>query len=149
MPDSTDNTNSLSGPAELRGIFGANLRQLALKFPSVAGLCRQLGINRTQFNRYLSGESFPRPDVLHRICVFFDVDARILLEPVADILPATTDLFSHPDIAGFLGNGSVNVEEEEFPSGFFRFSRPSFVDDTLFVVGLVFVFRKDGFHSWL
>ncbi len=144
MPNSAKAKTKRSDPAELRGIFGANLRQLALRFSSIAGLCRQLGINRTQFNRYLSGESFPRPDVLHRICVFFDVDARILLEPVSSILPQTNDLFSHPEISDFLGNGSVDIEEEEFPSGFFRFSRPSFVDDALFVVGLVFVFRKDG-----
>ena len=27
-------------------------------------LCREIGVNRTQFNRYLSGNAFPRPDVL-------------------------------------------------------------------------------------
>ena len=145
VPDSTDTPPLNTDPAELRSIFGANLRQLGLKYPSIAGLCRQLGINRTQFNRYLSGESFPRPDVLHRICEFFDVDARILLEPVDSIQPAKSEFFNHPEIASFLGNGSVDVEEHEFPSGFYRFSRPSFVDDALFVVGLVFVFRQDGF----
>lgn len=134
-------------PAELRGIFGANLRQLARQYPSVAGLCRQLGINRTQFNRYLSGESFPRPDVLHRICNFFDVDARILLEPVDQIEGSgpSSDLLNHPAVANFLGNGSVQVEEEIFPSGFYRFSRPSFVEERKFVVGLVYVFRQDGY----
>ena len=145
MAATTKNALACTDPAELRGIFGANLRQLAHRYPSIAGLCRQLGINRTQFNRYLSGESFPRPDVLHRICVFFDVDARILLEPVNRIQPASAELFNHPEIADFLGNGSVNVDAEEFPSGFYRFSRPSFVDDALFVIGLVYVFRKDGF----
>ncbi len=78
----TDHTRS---PAELRNMFGANLRRLARRYPSVSELCRQLGINRTQFNRYLAGESFPRPDVLDRICRFFNVDARILLKPLDDI----------------------------------------------------------------
>jgi len=132
-------------PAELRSIFGANLRQLSRQYPSVAGLCRKLGINRTQYNRYLSGESFPRPDVLYRICTFFDVDARILLEPVDAILNNQSDLLSHPAIAAFLGNESVSIDEDEFPSGFYRFSRPSFVNDQLFVVGLVYVFRRDGY----
>ncbi|MEZ5715431.1 MAG: helix-turn-helix transcriptional regulator [Paracoccaceae bacterium] len=134
-------------PAELRSIFGANLRQLARQYQSVAGLCRQLGINRTQFNRYLSGESFPRPDVLHRICNFFDVDARILLEPVDTIERGSgqSDLLNHPVVANFLGKGSVSLDEQDFPSGFYRFSRPSFVDDQLFVVGLVYVFRRDGY----
>ena len=63
-------------------MFGANLRSLSKDYVSVSELSRQLGINRTQFNRYLAGESFPRPDVLARICGFFKVDARMLLEPV-------------------------------------------------------------------
>lgn len=80
-------TNTLRSPADLRSMFGANLRRLAKRYPSVSELCRQLGINRTQFNRYLSGESFPRPDVLDRMCRFFEVDARILLHPLEDIEP--------------------------------------------------------------
>ncbi|WP_375175530.1 helix-turn-helix domain-containing protein [Pseudooceanicola sp.] len=67
-------------------IFGNNLRQLVdRRDMRVAPLCRDLGINRTQFNRYLSGESHPRPDVLKRICDFFEVDARVLLQHLAEI----------------------------------------------------------------
>ena len=78
-------------------MFGANLRQLARDSASISALCRDLQINRTQFNRYLAGESFPRPDVLHRICSFFGVDARILLEPVSDIHTGATGAFqSYP-----------------------------------------------------
>ena len=72
-------------PAELRSMFGENLRRLSRRYPSISELSRQLGINRTQYNRYLSGESFPRPDVLDKICRFFEVDARILLDPVDEI----------------------------------------------------------------
>lgn len=129
----------------LRSIFGSNLRHLSGNYASIAGLCRELGINRTQFNRYLSGESFPRPDVLHRICCFFGVDARILLEPVQEIPPGQRDILDHPAVSAFIGRGAVTVTEEEFASGFYRFSRPSFTDDQLFVIGLVYVFRADGF----
>ncbi|EEE38872.1 transcriptional regulator, XRE family [Rhodobacteraceae bacterium KLH11] len=83
-----DVTETNRSPANLRRMFGANLKQLACQYPSVSELCRQLGINRTQFNRYLAGESFPRPDVLDRICRFFDVDARILLKPLDEIEPS-------------------------------------------------------------
>ncbi|MDQ7069641.1 MAG: helix-turn-helix transcriptional regulator [Rhodobacterales bacterium] len=141
----TDPNSTLSGdPAELRGIFGANLRLLGASYPSIAGLCRELGINRTQFNRYLSSESFPRPDVLHRICSFFGVDARILLQPVASLRDDTPSLLNHPFIADYLGNGSLNIPEETLPSGFYRFTRRSFVDDQMYVVGLVFVSRIDN-----
>ncbi|WP_163849627.1 helix-turn-helix domain-containing protein [Pseudooceanicola aestuarii] len=131
-------------PDEIRGIFGSNLRLLSSRFPSIAGLCRELGINRTQYNRYLSGESFPRPDVLHRICQFFDTDARILLEPVGQITPAQFDLLNHPEIAEYLGANATEVGEDTLPSGFYRFSRRSFVDETMGIIGLVYVFRRDG-----
>ncbi|MEQ9258909.1 MAG: helix-turn-helix transcriptional regulator [Roseovarius sp.] len=132
-------------PAALRRIFGDNLRVLCESYKSVSELCRELGINRTQFNRYMSGESFPRPDVLHRICRFFDVDARILLEPVAEIEPTPRDLLSHPALAGFFGKAATHVSERLFPSGFYRFARQSFLDESRFVIGLVQIRRQDGY----
>ncbi|WP_246139384.1 helix-turn-helix domain-containing protein [Falsiphaeobacter marinintestinus] len=130
-------------PAELRNMFGTNLRTLSRKYPSVSELSRQLGINRTQFNRYLSGESFPRPDVLERICTFFKVDARILLDPV-EVLSHGGQVLNGPFLGDFLGVGVKNVSDQMFPSGFYRFTRRSFINDTQFVSGLVFVFRKSG-----
>lgn len=128
---------SADDPAALRGIFGANLRRLSEIYPSVAGLCRELGINRTQFNRYLSGESFPRPDVLYQICSFFDVDARILLEPVEDLRTGKAELLGHPFLDGYFGAGPSHVPDTLFPSGFCGFVRRSFIDDAQFTTGLV------------
>lgn len=148
MPETDQNTTKSGDPAELRGIFGANLRLLGASYPSIAGLCRELGINRTQFNRYLSSESFPRPDVLHRICKFFDVDARILLQPVNTLRKEAPSLLNHPFISDYLGNSSENISEETLPNGFYRFTRRSFVDDSLFLVGLLFVSRIDN-HTFV
>ena len=134
-------------PAELRDMFGANLRLLAKQYRSVSDLSRQLGINRTQFNRYLSGESFPRPDVLDRICDFFDVDARILLEP-AENLSGHSDVLTDPYLMDFVGARVHNIPERNFPNGFYQFSRQSFTDENKFVTGLVYVFRKSG-HTFV
>lgn len=130
-------------PAELRNMFGANLRHLSDQYPSISELSRQLGINRTQFNRYLSGESFPRPDVLDRICRFFEVDARILLDPV-EKLSTAGQVINGPFLADFLGRGVQQLSEDLFPSGFYRFTRRSFINDDKFVIGLVYVFRDAG-----
>ena len=114
-------------------MFGANLRQLAADHPSISELARKLGINRTQFNRYLSGESFPRPDVLARICRFFQIDARVLLEPVTEI-SLNQDPINNRFLRDFLGTGVQNVPEADFPSGFYRFAwhgtaaTPSYAD---------------------
>ncbi|MEM6375472.1 MAG: helix-turn-helix transcriptional regulator [Pseudomonadota bacterium] len=118
---------------------------LATEYPSISALCRDLGINRTQFNRYVSGESFPRPDVLHQMCSFFDVDARILLEPLATIKTGAHELLSHPFINEYLGKAPTSVPEEIFPSGFYSFVRRSFIDDEQFTTGLVHVKRDDGY----
>ncbi len=123
-------------------MFGSNLRSLAQAYPSISELSRQLGINRTQFNRYLSGESFPRPDVLARICHFFDVDARVLLEPVENLAHGN-DPLGGPFLKDYVGDGVRNVPESLFPSGFYRFSRRSFLDQGRYVLGLVWVFRRD------
>ncbi|MFP7570706.1 helix-turn-helix domain-containing protein [Marivita sp. S2033] len=131
-------------PSELRNTLGANLRELAKSTESISALCRDLGINRTQFNRYLSGESFPRPDVLFRICQYFNVDARIILEPLEDIAFRTQSLLNHPEISDFLAPGVTQMTELLFPSGFYQFSRRSFSDNTAFLRGLVYVYRKDG-----
>jgi transcriptional regulator with XRE-family HTH domain len=136
-------TKKARSPADLRNMFGANLRVLSQDYPSISDLARKLGINRTQFNRYLSGESFPRPDVLDRICTFFKVDARILLEPV-DCLSPTADALTSPFLADYVGQGLHQVTEDVFPSGFYRFSRKSFLDEDVFVLGLLFVFRRNG-----
>ena len=125
-------------------MLGGNLRQLSQRAVSISALCRDLGINRTQYNRYLAGESFPRPDVLHRICTHFGVDARILLEPVGEIAGSGGGLLQHPAVSAFVGNAARPLEEEQFPAGFYRFVRRSFTDDARFVQGLIHVFRADG-----
>ena len=99
-------------PAQLRSMFGANLRTLSSNYSSVSALSRDLGINRTQYNRYLSGESFPRPDVLARICDFFSVDARVLLEPVEQI-PSHQGPIASPFLSGFAGRAAQHVPEDD------------------------------------
>ncbi|THH39222.1 XRE family transcriptional regulator [Aliishimia ponticola] len=121
-------------------MFGANLRAMARDYPSISELSRQLDINRTQFNRYLAGESFPRPDVLARICDFFDVDARVLLEPVSN-LTMSQSVLEGPELREYFGTGA-HPNEAQFPSGFYRFTRRSFFAPESYVIGLVRVWRN-------
>lgn len=140
-------TDLLQSPAALRGMFGANLRQLSSSYPSISDLSRRLGINRTQFNRYLSGESFPRPDVLARICAFFDVDARVLLEPV-DQINGRSDPLSNSFLDGFIRLATRDIPNKLFPSGFYRFSRRSFTQSDRYVLGTVHA-RRIGAHTFI
>jgi len=81
--------NPERSPHELRNLLSQNLQALT-RDRVVSKVARDAQINRTQFNRYLSGESFPRPDILDRICRYFDVDANILLRPL-DEVPETLE----------------------------------------------------------
>lgn len=61
--------------------FKANLKLAASYYPSIAEMCRKLGINRQQFMKYLAGTSFPARYNLRRICDFFGVDEYEILMP--------------------------------------------------------------------
>lgn len=141
-------TKTSRSPAQLRTMFGTNLRHLSQNYPSISELARQLGINRTQFNRYLSGESFPRPDILERICSFFEVDARILLEPV-ETIGRQGQILNGPFLSDFLGHGVRQLDETIFPTGFYRFTRRSFVNNDQFIIGLVYVFNEGNTATFI
>ena len=128
----------------LREIFGRNLRTLCAREGSVSATCRALGFNRTQFNRYLTGAAFPRPDVLFHICRHFGVDARILLEPLAQDGPprmsAELARVLHEVIDAPL---DFRLDQAMLPSGIYRLWRRSFLMPDRAVVSLARVWR-DG-----
>lgn len=131
-------------PPELRSIFGRNLRMLIDGEGSVSAVCARLGINRTQFNRYLNGESFPRPDVLHRICLYFGVDGRILLEPLSDIRrDERLNNAIHLDEIAF-GAGARPFDHYLLPDGLYRFWRRSFSESGMFIMGLALIYTHGG-----
>lgn len=63
--------------AHTESIFAKNLATLT-NGKNISLLAEQIGINRTQFNKYRSGESTPSPEVLKRIYEHFGYDARLL-----------------------------------------------------------------------
>ncbi|WP_111432125.1 helix-turn-helix transcriptional regulator [Rhodobacteraceae bacterium DSL-40] len=58
-----------------------NLRLLCSYHKSIAEVCRKLGVNRSQFNRYLNGETAPSLRSMRRMCDFFGVEEAELLLP--------------------------------------------------------------------
>lgn len=110
--------------ADARAVFGSNLRELSKRARSIAQLCRDIGINRTQFNRYLSGEAFPRPDVLLRLCRFFNVDARILLQSLEEL--EVEAIARAPDMTSLepLRRKMLDFDHKRTPDGYYRMVRP-------------------------
>lgn len=74
--------------SKLRAVYmyqdlSSNLKLLCSYYDSIADVCRRLNLNRTQFNRYLSGRYKPSPKTMRKLCDFFGVEEYELLLPVA------------------------------------------------------------------
>lgn len=133
-------------PAELRMILGDNLRHLCRHGDSISELCRQIGVNRTQFNRYLTGTAFPRPDVLFRICHHFKVDANILLHRLDDPPPPA---MTQPKPLGRLVIDTQRpFDHYLLPDGLYRYWRKSFRQPGLAYIGMARIYSKDGAKLW-
>lgn len=134
-----------SSPQEIRDIFRTNLRRLVSREASVNRLCNEIGINRTQFNRYLNGDAHPRPDILHRICTHFGTDARILLEPLESLTRPTLSMDGMVrELQPFLKRMS-EFDHRRMPDGYYRMVRPSpVVQDKMLVSLLILKTMTDG-----
>ncbi len=76
--------------------FSNNLRSLCADRGSISQICREIGINRQQFNRYLNGTSMPSAHNLRRIARHFDLNEELLFAASAEFGPAQKGMF--PDL---------------------------------------------------
>lgn len=67
------------------------LRELSARKGSIARVCRDLGVNRQQFNRYLSGDITPRLPMLQKLARYFDVSMESLMGGERQVAPALPD----------------------------------------------------------
>ncbi|MGK7752037.1 helix-turn-helix domain-containing protein [Roseovarius sp. C03] len=69
--------------------LSTNLTFACTFLPSIAHVCRRIGINRQQFNKYLSGRVRPSRYNMRKICEFFGItEGELLMEPArfADLI---------------------------------------------------------------
>lgn len=62
-------------------IFAQNLRKQCEKFESIADACKQIDVNRQQFNKYLSSAMLPNARTLKRICQVLEIEEWELFVP--------------------------------------------------------------------
>jgi len=67
----------------MREDFASNLRLLCGYYRSIAEVCRLVKINRSQFNKYLSGSTLPSKYILRSLCDFFGVEEYEIFLPHA------------------------------------------------------------------
>lgn len=126
-------------PGSVNLVFGQNLRILCEERGSISEAARQLDISRVQMTRYISGQSFPKPAQLKRICDLFDVDARILLQPLDQLRDTSAAIAGRTTQAvPFLSRLQELAEPEvHVPNGIHQFVRPSIHNPAEFVTTLV------------
>ena len=91
--------------------LSTNLTFACSFLPSIALVCRRIGINRQQFNKYLSGRVRPSRHNMRKICEFFGVTEGELRETGADLVLATTS-----DLLGVLMPAADTVDESADPA---------------------------------
>jgi hypothetical protein len=104
-----------------------------------------------QFTRYMKGEAFPRPDILVRICTYFDTDANILIRPLpqkedkpsAEVLDLS---FQH--LLRHLPPREYSLPEGQLASGLYKVWRRSyFYPDRVFCASGR-IWRDSGVTHW-
>ncbi len=128
--------------------FSRNLRSICADTGSIASVCREIGINRQQFNRYLNGGAMPSAHNLRRIARHFGLSEAELFAPHAD--------FNHRHIEQQrqTGLGTVDLMTGAFRDqakslrrylGFYHahFQTPSW--DGMILRSLIWLREKDGY----
>ncbi|QPC41734.1 helix-turn-helix transcriptional regulator [Kaustia mangrovi] len=131
-----------------------NLAFLCSYHSSIAAVCRRLGINRQQFNKYLSGQSWPSRRNMRRICDFFGVsEDELLMEhrhfaeivglkhrlPIAH---ASSEILAHIEDL-YRGSGDLG----RYVGYYFRYFY-SFGHAGKIIRGLVAIYEKNGRYYW-
>ena len=129
--------------SELRMVFARNLATLVDQERSVSDCARKLRISRSQLNRFLAGETYPRPDILQRLCQHFNTDARILTTPLAELIhvappPAIGSLL--PDLMDGLEPVPANV----LPDGIYAEWMLSTVEMGMVEVHLIRIYTENA-----
>lgn len=128
--------------------FSENLRFLCAEHGSISQICRDIGINRQQFNRYLNGSSMPSAHNLRRIARHFDLSEKQLFGDPAELeslLHNETQRAGENPTDAFLAPYRGQQKSLRRYLGFYHshFCTPSW-EGKIFV-SLIRISEKDGF----
>jgi transcriptional regulator with XRE-family HTH domain len=138
------------------GDLARNLQLLCSYYSSVSEVCRRIGINRQQFNKYLAGRAMPSRHNLRRICDFFGVDEAEIFLPnrrfaeIVDLRPrGRRPAAPHPthvehlELLRQLGGAKLDIYVGYYYRYFYSYGFPGRI-----VKSLLGVFRKgDVYYS--
>ena len=132
----------------LHSKFAVNLRRKCAEFGTIAEVCRGVGINRQQFNKYLAGNSIPNALTLRRICTFLEVQEQSLFfddEIVSSHRSKEWPGSLQGGLAGFLTSikKHFDFQIQDLPTGFYYCFFPLHNVPGMLVRSLVII-RQEG-----
>ena len=141
--------DSSSQKLSIHQVFAQNLRINCLQVGTIAEACRAIGINRQQFNKYLSGAALPNSQTLRRICSALHIREQDLFEAQSSkfeskqelLLGALSNPRAQPRLPNFISD-NFDQQVTELESGWYYcyFEIPSEKDT--FMRSLISINRK-------
>ena len=104
----------------LRENLSINLRALCREHGSVAAICREMGVNRQQFDRYLTMDALPNKATTERICRYFAIEEAELYRD-----PAATNASGPTARSRAAGKGIGSATEGTIAARIFSTPRPA------------------------
>lgn len=134
--------------------FRTNLALLCSYHASIAEVCRRLGLNRQQFNKYLAGQSRPSRRNMRLICDFFGVsEAELLSDPghFEDMVALKRKPLAHSQLGKPLFHLDRLYQKsqslDKYVGFYFRYFY-SFGNQGLVICSLASIHKEDGRYYW-
>lgn len=124
-----------------------NLRYLSGFYRSIADVCRRVDVNRSQFNKYISGLAQPSPFIMRRLSDFFGLEEYELRMPHAQVVALmakgpngrrnNTETFLPTEIVGDIRKAQVHL-------GIYRCYKMSMRSPRHVIVSLMNIYKFKG-----
>lgn len=111
---------------ELREVFRQKLRYAVNMVGSVKQACALIGVNRTQFNRYLSGQSMPRPELLYQFCQKLSLPMEWFFDSREEFAVALSEFEFGAQMRKMVVGHRFRISQEMMPNGFYLLWRGVF-----------------------
>lgn len=128
--------------------FSSNLRSLCAEYGTIAKVCREIGMNRQQFSRYLSGGGLPSAHNLRRIARHFSISEAELFIDSEEFTKRhilNQKRIAHGPVDLMMGPFRDQIGTMRRYLGFYHghFRTPSW--DGMVLRSLIWLYEKDGF----
>lgn len=111
--------SKIASNAELRECFRRKLQFAVDRIGSVNRASAIIGVNRTQFSRYLAGQSMPRPDMLYRLSQSLSLPMEWFFDTEPDDAKTLAEHQFGGMIRDELREHQFRIDNQEFPDGFY------------------------------